>query len=178
MSLNRKILGICVVLLAVAMLATPVLAAPTNGQKVPITIHFANQQTTYTSEEITGNVIHRTADVTYDIAIDVDGVPTYTGTASALRNILIVPREVGVDLVLQDDYVFMIDDEEGTFEGSALILLKGYIAPTQTTPPDYERGKAHALLQGTGGFEGQTINAGHHWVPFGAISWSGYLLKP
>ena len=173
--MNKKIFGITIVIMFAALLVTPVLAAP-KGQKVPITIHFSNQVQTLTDEKITGNVIHRVADVTYDIAIDVDGVLNYyTGTAVALRNILVVPREVGVDLVIKDDYVFMIDG--GTFEGSAVIVLKGYIAPTATSPPDYERGKAHALLQGPDAFDGQTINAGHHWLPFGPITWTGYLLK-
>ena len=34
--MNKKVLGIAVVLMAVAMLATPVMAEPTKGQKVPV----------------------------------------------------------------------------------------------------------------------------------------------
>ena len=140
---------------------------------MPVTIYFSNQVQELTAEEFTGGVIHRAADVTYDIEIDIDGGATYAGTAVALRNILVVPREFGVDLVIRDDYVMTIEGK-GTFEGSAVIVLKGYIAPTATSLPDYERGKAHALLHGTGDFEGQTINAGHHWLPFGPITWWGY----
>ena len=173
--INRNTLGIAVVLLAIAMLATPVMAAPTQGQKIPITIYFSNQVAVLVEEQITGNVIHRVMDVTYDIAVDVDGVPTYTGTAVAARDALLVPRGLGVfDLVLNDDYVMEFDGFEGTFEGKATVVLNDY-APAV---PTYEAGKAHALLQGTGVFEGQTINAGHHWIPFGPITWSGYLLKP
>jgi hypothetical protein len=63
----------------------------------------------------------------------------------------------------------------GTFEGQAIIVLQDYTIVEGV--PDYVRGKAHALLQGTGAFEGQTINAGHKWVPFGPITWSGFLLE-
>jgi len=173
--MNKTIFGITIVIMFAAMLVAPVCAVPPEDKKVPIIIHFSNQVGPILEEKITGNVIHRFLDVEYDIAIDVADVPTYTGKAYASRKVLIIPREVGVDLVIQDDYVFEIDGEEGTFEGSAVIVLKGYLAPTATSPPDYERGKAHALLQGTDAFDGQTINAGHHWIPFGPITWWGYL---
>jgi hypothetical protein len=171
---KRKILLIAALFLIVAMLATPAMAAPTNGQKVPITIHFSNQVATNIVDVTTGDVLHRSAEITYDIAVDIDGVPTYTGVAVAERDALFIPRGVGVfDLVLNDDYIMTFDGQEGTFEGHAMILLKDYAMAV----PTYEAGKGHALLQGTGVFEGQTINAGHHWLAFAPITWYGYWLK-
>ena len=172
--MKRELMGLTLAIGFLVILAAPVMAAPTDGQKVPVTIYFSNQVATNIVDTTTGNVVHRVADITYDISVDVDGVPTYTGTAIAERNVLMIPRGAGVfDMILSDDYIMSFDGQDGTFEGQAVIVLKDYAPAT----PTYEAGKAHALLQGTGVFDGQTINAGHHWVPFGPITWNGYLLK-
>jgi hypothetical protein len=173
--MNKKILVI-VALLTFSMLLSPlVFAKPEKGQKVPITIHLTTVSNIPVSDKITGNVIHRVADVLYDIAIDVDGVPTYTGTLVVTRNVLIMPREGGAKLILRDDNVMTINGIDGTFEGQSVIVIEGY---DLSAIPPYERGKNHNLLQGTGDLEGQTINSGHHWVPAGPITWYGYWLKP
>ncbi len=142
----------------------------------PIIVHFSNAVSKIIYEKIKDNgKIFRITEVTYDITIDVNGVPTYTGTADAKRKVLITPQDVGVGLVIWDKYVFNIDG--GTFRGKALIIIEGYIAPTESTPPFYDRAKASAFLRGTGAFRGQTIKAGHDWIEFGPITWWGFL-KP
>ena len=175
--MKKKIFVMFFAVVVTALLVMPTFAVPSKGNKVPVTIYFTSTGTVKTSEIITGNVIHRTVDVGYDITIDVNGVPTYTGTAVGFRNALVIPREVGVDLILKDDYVFTIDGQDGTFEGQAVIVIKNYVFPTESSPPYYVRAKTHALLQGTEDFEGQTMNVGHHWVPFGPVVWTGYLLE-
>jgi hypothetical protein len=177
--MNKKILGVIVFALTVAMLATPVLAEPTKGQKAAITIEWAitSGGPTLPPKE-TGNVTHTTIALTWDVTLLIDGVPTYSGTATTERKQLIAPAARAGDRefrLLNDYYVLTFDGYSGTFEGNALLQ-------TDWSPEGnayrYSR-LCHALLQGTGVFEGQTINAKHDWrannLP---IVWPGYLLKP
>ena len=169
---KSKVLVIAVAFLAVAILATPVLAAPTN-KKVPITIYWT-QMGPPTPEpgfpKDTGIVRHGHATLTWGVEIEIDGVPTYTGTAFTHRYVVNVPQKDGNKISFREVYEMEINEADGGFVGSALILMDGIYG-------DSPKAKAHGLLQGYGDFEGQTINAGHHWVPMGPPMWEGYLLK-
>ena len=173
--MNKKIAGIAVVLLAAVMLATPVLAAPPQEKKVPITLTWTITSQVLIEMRITNGVVHRHVHVNWDVELVIDGGPPVTATAFTERNLLIVPQKDGGNLVIRDYYVIDIPGEEGGFEGNALILLDGFIAGTPNT---WEASKAHGLFKGTGAFEGQTINAGRHWGPQISPTWTGYLLNP
>jgi hypothetical protein len=88
------------------------------------------------------------------------------GNATTYRKLLRVqPTDKDFRLFV-DYYVLELDGYDGTFEGNALIQQ------------DYPAGEArvcHALLQGTGDFEGQTINAQQDWSA--TAEWTGYILK-
>lgn len=172
--MNKKVLGIAVVLLAVAMLATPVMADPTKGQKVPATLRFGDSSTEPGTAKPAGNTMHGQTTVTWEIAIDIDGVPTHTGTAFAERySVQVAVEGKMTNIILKEVYTIEINEEDGGFVGSVQILMR--IFPGM--PPSIF-GKAHALLVGYGAFEGQTLNVGHPWDSFSGIAWDGYLLKP
>jgi len=159
------------------MLAAPfigaVMAEPTQGQKVPITITWTSISTVPDVPKIVGNTVHNHGVITWGVAINIDYVPTYTGIAIADRYVVITVQKDGANMKMKEVYDMSIDGEDGGFVGSALILMEG-VMPTG----GWEKSKAHGLLNGYGAFEGQTINAGHHWAPPGPIVWTGYLLKP
>jgi hypothetical protein len=141
---------------------------------VPIAIHFSNEVATPGGPpKIVGNVMFLVATLTSDITIDIDGTPTYTGTVDVTREVLLVLKDGGGDMLVKDYNVFNIDGEEGTFVGQSVLRMKAYDFISGTS----ERAKNHVLLQGTGVFKGQTINAGHNWVPPGPVTWTGYWLK-
>lgn len=173
--MKKKILAITTLLVITVVLTTPVFAVPTAGQKVAVTITWS-KWTVVTQDPITtpGGIVQNRIEGTWDVEIAIDGGPTYTGTSDTIRYLTVVPKEGGADLVLKEIYDISIDSESGGFEGSGLIIIKVWIPPAGP----YEKAKAHGLLHGTGSFEGQTINAGHSWVPPGPIQWMGYLLKP
>jgi hypothetical protein len=173
--MNKKILGIAVVLLAMAILATPVIADPTKGQKVPATLRFGDSSPAPGTSKTAGNTMHGQMTVIWQIEIDIDGVPTYTGTAVAERYSVNVAVEGKMtNIVFKEVYTIEIDDADGGFVGSVRILMRMFPG----MPPTI-LGKAHVLLVGYGDFEGQTLNVGHHWSAFsGGIAWDGYLLKP
>ena len=179
---NKKVLGIAVFLMVAAMLATPVMAVPTKGRKAAITLKFALPPVGGPVEppKPTGGVLHMHMSQTFNVELEIYGGLTYFGTATTDRQMLFVPQKNGMNLLMRDDYVLSFPDQQGGFEGNAMVLLDGV-----TTEPSlsWEMGKAHALFTGTGAFEGQTINAGSHWAPWEpptppAIVWHGYLLKP
>ena len=172
-----KVFVIAVALMAVAMLATPVMAKPTKGQKAAITLTF-----TFTGgvpvepPKVTGNVMHMHVNHYFNVELEIDDGPTYYGTAVTDRQMLFVPQENGMNLLMRDDYVFSFPDQQGGFEGNAKVLLDGVITEPSL---DWEMGKSHGLFTGTGAFEGQTLNAGSPWGPRQpSIIWHGYLLKP
>lgn len=169
--MKKKILATMFVLVIAALMIAPVLAAPTN-QKVPITIYWTAGPTTPEPgyPKLTGIVTHGHATLTWTVSIEVDGVPTYTGTAFTHRYVISVPQKEGRIVKFKEVYEMEINEATGGFVGSSLILMDGLYGPSP-------RAKAHGLLQGYGDFEGQTINAGHHWTPMGPPTWWGYLLK-
>lgn len=175
--MNEKVLGITIVFLIAAIMATPVFADPTQGQKASINLTWTNMSTVNIEVKISGNVVHRHQHITWDIELAIDGGPTLYGTAFVDRDMLIVRQKDGRRLVTVDYCELSFPDEEGGFEGNALIMLEGF---SSGPPPIWERSKGHGLFQGTGALEGQTINAGRHWHPFGESQtiWTGYLLKP
>ena len=175
--LNRKVLGIAVALLFAIMLVAPVYADPTQGQKASITLTWTETSTVYAGEpKIVGNVIQFHMYVTWDVELAIDGGPTLYGTAFTDRDMLVVLQKDGGRLVVVDYYELSFPDEEGGFEGNALVMMTGYI-PIE--PPIWEKSRGHGLLHGTGAFEGQTINGGGHWHLFDPEhAWTGYLLKP
>ena len=171
--MNRKIIVI-VLALAVAMLATPVLAKPTKGQKVPVTITFLGQVAEPIKVNDTGVVQHRHGLANWTIVLAIEGGPSYPGEAILNeRYVLIVPQKDGNTMIMRESYEIWFPSAGGGFEGTAQIMMDGVGNPLEV------KGKAHALLIGTGAFEGKTINAGHHWgTPSLPLHWDGYLLKP
>ena len=164
--MNKKVLGIAVALMAVAMLATPVFAAPTKGQKEEVSLTWALTGTSGPPPYPTGNVMHRSFTITWDFNLTIDDGDPMPGNATTYRKLLRVqPTDKDFRLFV-DYYVLELDGYDGTFEGNALIQQ------------DYPAGEArvcHALLQGTGDFEGQTINAQQDWSA--TAEWTGYILK-
>jgi hypothetical protein len=177
--MNKKVLGVFVSLLAVAMLATPVKAEPTQGQKVAVTLSFVG--VTGPPEIVdtmdSGPVSHRLVHTTWVVVLEIENGPTFSGTAFDERTIVIVPQKDGTKQITKSHYEFSFPSEGGGFEGNTLLILDGFTGPP---PPLWEKGKAYSLFQGTGAFEGQTLNFRHTWSPYvaGPIVWDGYLLKP
>jgi hypothetical protein len=175
--LKNKFLVIAVALMAVAMLTIPVMAEPTKGKKAAITLTFTFMGAeTIEEPKLSDGVLHTHVYHYFAVELAIDDGPTYYGTAVTDRKMLFVSQEKA-NLLMRDNYVFSFPDQQGGFEGNAMVLLDGVV-----TEPflSWEMGKAHALFKGTGAFEGQTINAGYHWGPPQppTITWGGYLLKP
>jgi len=67
--MNKKFLGIFVFMLAAVMLATPVMADPTKGQKVPIELWWTMTGTDVETR-VTGGVVHRIGLVYWDVVLE------------------------------------------------------------------------------------------------------------
>jgi hypothetical protein len=172
--LKKKIMSVFVSLLVIALLATPVLAKPTKGQKVMVSITWEIIGPIYLSDwKETGNVLHRDVILEWDVTLVIGGGAPIFGTAITERKLLRVTQGDGELRILNDYNVLMFTG--GTFEGNA--LLQSHWLPGG--PANVQSRVNHALLQGTGDFDGQTISAKHDWRTHDQpIVWSGYLLKP
>jgi hypothetical protein len=161
--MNKKILGIAVVLMAVAMLAPPVLAEPTKGRKTAVSLRFIfpHVQVNTIDEWYSGPVYHRlweSIDWNVELTINPDGPnpTTLPGTCYALRKVVqVMPngKDTGKSIV-KDYYEFTFGD--GGFEGHALVMLDGF--NPANTPPWSDVHLVGLVFQGTGAFEGQTLN--------------------
>jgi hypothetical protein len=178
--MKKKILMLLVSVLALAILTTPVLADPTNGpNKVAVTVTMTRNDSILidpepNTEVLTGPVAHRHQTQGFDITIEITDGPTLTGTAVVDRKIVAVPQtNKGNKVILTDYYVFDFGDEG--FEGNGKVILDSM--PPALPPPGSSL--AYGLFQGTGDFEGQTLNIGHTWAEFGGTPapWFGYWLK-
>jgi hypothetical protein len=174
---NKKVLGIAVLLLAVAMLATPVLAKPTKGQKVPVEwyiLGFSSEPGEGYSIKTfdCGIQIRRNLIVTFDpILLVIDGsstplVGTVVNNVDGISN----PAEgTALDVYKMD----MSFSTGGGFKGYSLAIHKEMFTPDWTLKWDI-------VLQGYGEFEGQTLwmsREGPYPSPPGTPV-TGYLLKP
>jgi hypothetical protein len=126
--MNKKILMLLVTVLTLAMLATPVMAEPTQGQKTAVTLvfNFPQISTTIFDEWYTNGVMHRLWEVTFDVDLTIIGGPNLDGTAVVERkSVNIIPKGKDTGKVnLVDYYVF--DFGDGDFEGNGKVMLDGF----------------------------------------------------
>lgn len=178
--LNKKVLGIAVILMAVAMLAVPVYAKPTNGpNKVAVTLTFVERTSrTIIEDKYSNGIRHRLLELTWNVELIVTDGPTLVGTAFAER--ITILNLKSAKNIQRDYYEFWFEDEGGGFEGNGLNVLDGFV-PAPPPPATWEKSKAYGLFQGTEAFERQTLNIGHTWGEPGSGSeiedWTGYWLK-
>ena len=175
--MKKKILGIIIVLLAVAMLATPVLAVPTKGQKVPITMKWARTSNMLLERNDTkGGISHRSLSQTWTVQLFIDGAEIpLEGTAVVIREThMRHTKKGGVDQIIIDHYDISFPTEEGGFEGNEHMLLTDYVSGPDGATFDVV---LHALFHGTGEFEGQILNAGVDKGPGATMEWEGFILK-
>ena len=59
----------------------------------------------------------------FNVELAIDDGPTYSGTAFIDRKMLFVPQENGMNCLMRDDYVLSFPDQQGGFEGNAMVLL-------------------------------------------------------
>ena len=176
--MKKAALVLAVALLAIAMLAVPVFAAPPLEKKVPVAMQWKNLggATTIERRDVDTGISHRIIDQNWGVKLYIDGSTTpLEGTADVTRVTLYrySKDSMGVDQVVNDDYVVTFASEGGGFVGNVHILVTDYVSAS-----DFG-GMVHALLHGTGSFEGQTINAGVKMSATAAnMLWEGYLSKP
>lgn len=174
--MNKKVLGVAVLLLAVAMLATPVMAWPTRRQKVPVECYILG----YTSEPGEG-YFEKTFDcgirlrlnliVTYDpIHLVIDGSPYIVGKCANNVDDISNSAEGWSVAVYKMDMSFSTG---GGFKGYSLARHEQMFTADWTLNWDI-------VLQGYGTFVGQTLYMSRegHYPSAPGTPLRGYLLKP
>ncbi len=171
--MNRKVLVIFVALMAVAMLATPVLAASPN--KTPVTASnlatLGSEYDPLTFRWITdGNISHivymklwGTLHINVEgEVIDVDWVDILSGTYNMKT----------LEGVWKWDEVWTLPNGD-TFEGTAHVKMAGGTLIT------YKEFYSHIILHGTGVYEGQILSL-EMVRPSRSVPavYTGYWLKP
>ena len=153
--------------------ALPVMAEPTNGQKVAVTLKLTPVPETSIPGDrwvTNGGVTQlRDSGLTYALELAIDGALPIKGISIVVRDPALGKRP---EMVLYHEYhVMSFSTAGGGFEGNALLRLTDFVSSTVYTV------QAHGVFQGTGEFEGQTLNLWRYEGPTGGV-WEGYLLKP
>jgi hypothetical protein len=175
--MKKVAVAVLVVALLTVMFAVPVMAAPPEDKKVPVTLQWTRTSSTLIERrDVDHGQSLRIYDQVWAAKLYIDGSTTpLEGTADVTRWTLYRYSKAvtGLDQVVNDDYVLEFASEGGGFVGNVHILLTDYVSIT-----DFG-GMVHALLQGTGSFEGQTLNVGVKMTSTAAdMLWEGYLSKP
>jgi len=176
---EKQVKKIAVVVLAFALLimtfvAVPVMAAEPGEQKVPVRIIWAPVSGSSKTLEInySDGLSHRVITNKWTLKFFIgDAVTPILGTADCTRHVLYAFAKEPQMGVYQDEYVISFPSLGGGFEGTAHLMIYDYVSSTNYNI------KVHALFQGTGDCEGQTLNVGVDRGPAN-LQWEGYLLKP
>ena len=174
--MRKKLILIPVLVLMLLAAATPVIAKPSDGQKVPAILKFPTppKVTTLDPGVLTwtkGNVSHlRDRIINYSFLLIIDDAPPIAGYAIAERDGNGIPYKIGMT-GYHEYYEFWFPTANGGFEGRALNHI------TDATGPMSYNLDLHVVLHGTGEFEGQTLNMWREGPPLPG-GWFGYLLKP
>ena len=161
-------------LLTLTFATVPVIAAPPGKQKVPVRIVWAPVAGSSKTIEInySDSLSHRVVTNKWTLQLFIGyAVTPVAGTADCTRHVLYAFGKEPQMGVYQDDYVISFPSLGGGFEGRAHFQIYDYISSTNYNI------LAHALFQGTGDCEGQTLNVGVDRGPSN-LQWEGYLLKP
>ena len=173
--MNKKVLGIVVFLLAVAMLATPVMANPTKGQKVPVEMRilgfYSEPGEGFSSRTTNGGIkIVKNSIVVYDpiLLFIVEDLPL---TGTVVSNTHSEENTNQQNIVIQYDTVMYFSTPEGGFKGKMFARLTGLLTPDWYIKWNIE-------LHGYGAFEGQTLLMSTSSPYPNPVPASGYLLIP
>ncbi len=153
----------------------PVLAAPTTGEnKVPVRLVWAPVAGSSTTIEIhySDGLSHRVITNRWNLKLYIgDAVTPIVGTATCTRYVLYAFDKEPQMGVYHDEYVLSFPSLGGGFEGTAQFRIYDFVSSSNYNI------QVHAVFQGTGDCEGQTLNAGVDRGPAN-LQWEGYLLKP
>jgi hypothetical protein len=166
--MNKKVLAIPIVLMAVAMLAVPAMAEPTKGLKVPASLIPGPQVGGAPPEkhwETNGGIGQdRGREVDYYPITLTIGSEVYTeGYSYNFGNQMFNSKTMMLNTRVLAIWTF---EGIGWFEGNLemkLSAIDGYYS-------------IHGVLFGFGDFEGQTLMLSYEGPPVGAV-WTGYCLK-
>jgi hypothetical protein len=171
--MNKKVLMMLIALLAVAMFGAPVMADPTNGQKVPA------QMITIGAGPVVPGEYRMTS----------GGILQVRGEQEVIYNILSIGSETHniyssnvldgtlnfkTGLIIHHyDAVWYIPDEnsDSGFSGNVEAKIYDYDFVSGT----FSWMTIHSVTQGFGDFEGQTLMLSYEGPAGGA--WTGYCLK-
>ncbi len=156
--------------LLVISFALPVMAEPTQGQKVPVTLKFTPISGPPGDRRTTDGDVTQVRDAGLKCALElvIDGAQPLIGESFATRDAMGKRPEM---VLYHEHQVMTFPTEEGGFEGYDLLKITDMQSATEFTL------QAHGVYQGTGAFEGQTLNLWRTKGPANPV-WEGYLLKP
>ena len=166
--MNKKVLVVTMALFAVAMFVAPVMAEPTNGQKVPATLIPGPAVGGAPPERmwITNGGIYqvRGEQVDYFPITLTIGSAVYSNGYS--YNFVNSVFNLNTKVVNVRGLAVWTFDAIGGFEGNLEMKLSAIDGSYSI----------HGVLRGFGNFEGQTLMLSYDGPPVGAV-WTGYCLK-
>jgi hypothetical protein len=186
----KKVFLIGMVVFLVALMATPVIAVPTQVQKLPVLLKFTPlpaSDPNYVSDAgeswtTNGNGNPEAATIkqwrdsvtSYKVELTIEGADPIVGYSVAERPVMVYNYLKHQRMAIHEIHVISFPTEDGGFEGNTLLELSDIVG--FSPPPGEYHIETHGTFHGTGAFEGQTIVASYSGDAGG--TWLGYLSKP
>ena len=173
--MNKKVLGIAVVLMAVAMLATPVMAEPTKGQKVPARFRVIPPPDVtdagYSWFTKSGVFHGRGHTEKYSAKLNISGTVYDAFFVTVMKVALWNPKQRTMASHSEDIVYIPSEGSSNGFSGMGILRFYGWDWTTQM----WTSQKIYHIWHGFGSFEGQTLMLSYEG-PISSIV-TGYCLK-
>ena len=148
--MNKKVLLIAMVMFSVMLMVTPVLAVPTQGQKLPVSLKFTNPATTNpgTIHKTNGDIGQkRDSAGSYAVELSIDGADPIVGVSMTEVPISVYNMIKHQCFTIHEIHIMAFPTEDGGFEGNVLLRFTDVVSLVPGAF-DYHL-EAHGTFQGT-----------------------------
>jgi hypothetical protein len=170
--MNKKVMAIAAVLMTVAILATPVLAAP--AERLDVTITHTQGMPSNPEGKTTPSVIWQARERTWEISVTID-IPGETSLTGIIYNVMNTRYFSTFDKTIDVSHAVLEIPTGDTFEGVMKFTWVGLYTNIFTAEIE-----VNGVLHGTGIYQGQTlkITSTGPVISLPPLPWEGVLIRP
>ena len=167
--MNRKVLVVAAVLMAVAMLATPVLAAP--AERIDVTITHTQGMPSNPEGKTTPSGIWQARERTWEISVTIN-IPDETSLTGTIHNVMNTRYFSARDKTIDVSNATLEISTGDTFECVVKFTWVGLYTNILTAEIEI-----NGVLHGTGVYQGQTLMITYAGPVIVSPPWQGVLIR-
>jgi hypothetical protein len=168
--MNKKVMATVAVLMAVAILATPVMATP--AERIDVTIMHTQGLPSNPEGKTTNSGIWQARERTWEISVTIN-IPDETPLTGTIYNVMNTRYFSARDKTIDVSNALLEISTGDTFEGVMKFTWVGLY-----TNPFTAEIEMNGVLHGTGVYQGQTLMITCAGPVIGSLPWEGVLIRP